>query len=175
MQHIFVLGDQLNLARFDSLEPSQTQVLMIESTARSSHIKFHKQKLLMVLSAMRHFKLALEARGFRVIYGQFPSFEAGLAAYLGAFPGAVISLMQTAEYGMTERISSLVANLGGKLEVVPNTLWLSSEADWASYAKGKKSYRMEFFYRQNSVLLQIARRSRPRNLSKNTFQTTLVA
>ncbi len=148
MQHIFVLGDQLNLARFDKLEPSQTQVLMIESTARSSHLKFHKQKLLMVLSAMRHFKLALEAKGFCVIYGQFPSFEAGLAAYLEAFPKAVITLMQSAEYGMTQRISSLVANLGGELKVVPNTLWLSSQADWASYAKGKKTYRMEFFYRQ---------------------------
>ncbi len=148
MKHILVLGDQLNLARFDGFEPGQTRILMIESIARSTSVKFHKQKLLLVYSAMRHFRFALEQRGFVVTYGQFASFEAGFAAYFEQFPKASIQVMQPAEYGMEQKLEKVISSLGGRLEVVPNSLWLSSKADWAAYAKGKKSFRMEFFYRQ---------------------------
>jgi deoxyribodipyrimidine photolyase-related protein len=148
VQHILVLGDQLNLARFDAFDPKQTNVLMIESMAQSQAIKCHKQRLLMILSAMRHFRLALKARGFTVIYGQFPSFEAGLAAYFIQFPNASIEVMQPADYGMAQILTMAVSSLGGRLKIVENTLWLSTKADWDKYAKGKKSFRMEFFYRE---------------------------
>ncbi len=148
MRHIFVLGDQLNLARFDGFEPTQTRIIMIESMARSKAIKCHKQRLLMIYSAMRHFRVALESRGYTVAYGQFPSFEAGLAAYLEQFPKATIEVMQPADYGVANSLAAAVSGLGGVLKIVPNILWLSTRADWDLYAKGKKTYRMEFFYRQ---------------------------
>ena len=148
MQHILVLGDQLNLARFDGFEPTQTRIIMIESMARSRAVKCHKQRLLMIYSAMRHFRMALESRGYTVAYGQFPSFEVGLATYLEQFPKATIEVMQPADYGVANSLAAAVSGLGGVLKIVSNILWLSKKADWDLYAKGKKTYRMEFFYRQ---------------------------
>lgn len=148
MQHILVLGDQLNLERFDTLAPSQTRVLMIESLARGRLVPYHKQKLVLLYSAMRHFRLALEARGFEVFYAQTDTFEQGFAAYFEQFGNVKLEVMQPAEFGVAEQLEQLVQQLGGQLEVTENSLWLSTQSDWARYAKGKNSYRMEFFYRQ---------------------------
>lgn len=148
MQHFLILGDQLNLEVLGQLDPATTQILMIESIARGQVMPYHKQKLVLLYSAMRHFRLALEARGFSVFYQQVQTFEAGFAAYLQQFPHATLRLMQPAEYGVDDRLTAIVSSLGGQLEIVPNTLWLSSQADWAQYAGGKKTYRMEFFYRE---------------------------
>ncbi len=148
MQHVLVLGDQLNLERFDLYPPKQTQILMIESIARGQVMQYHKQKLLLLYSAMRHFKVELELKGFQVFYWQGQTFEEGFAAYLQQFPKATITVMQPAEYGVAEKLQTIVSGLDGQLEIIENCLWLSTHADWQTYAADKKSYRMEFFYRQ---------------------------
>jgi deoxyribodipyrimidine photolyase-related protein len=150
MNHVYVLGDQLNLqvGPLSKLTPSETVVLMVESLERGRSKPFHKQKLALVYSAMRHFKLELERAGFLVDYQSCTNWIAGIRAHLERFPGATLSVMQPADHGVDAQLRHMIETHGGRLEVVENELWLSSEADFDAFAKGKKSLRMEFFYRK---------------------------
>ncbi len=97
---------------------------------------------------MRHFRLELERQGFQVSYQQAETFSDGIGAYLKEHPGARLTLMQPAEHGVKTALADIIKQHGGGLNIVPNELWLSSEADWEAFARGRKSLRMEFFYRQ---------------------------
>jgi deoxyribodipyrimidine photolyase-related protein len=146
MQHLLVLGDQLNLETIVRLQPER--VVLIESTARGATLPHHKQKLTLIYSAMRHFRLELEAHGFVVAYIQCQTFEDGLARYFELYPNAEIQMIEPAEWGLEVRFETAVESLGGTYTILPNPLWLSSKEDWAGYAGSKKTFRMEFFYRQ---------------------------
>jgi deoxyribodipyrimidine photolyase-related protein len=150
VNHVFVLGDQLTaqVGPLSRLEPARTNVLMVESVARGRQHPYHKQKLALLYSAMRHFRLELEGQGFRVSYQQAETFSDGIQAYLKEHPGAQLTLMQPAEHGVGAALADIIKQYGGGLNIVPNELWLSSEADWEAFAHGRKSLRMEFFYRQ---------------------------
>ena len=121
---------------------------MVESVAHGAQRPYHKQKLALVYSAMRHFKLALEATGFTVSYQACETWAEGIGAHLKTYPGATITLMQPADWGIADQLEGIVTAHGGQLEVVDNELWLSTDADWQRFTKGKKQLRMEFFYRQ---------------------------
>ena len=60
----FVLGDQLSLdiATLADLEPARDIVLMMEVMEENTYVRHHKQKIVMVLSAMRHFAQAWSTR-----------------------------------------------------------------------------------------------------------------
>jgi deoxyribodipyrimidine photolyase-related protein len=144
------MGNQLNsrIGPLSRLEPSKTIVLMIESLERSRSHPYHKQKLVLVLSAMRHFKRELEGAGFTVQYVQSESFEDGIKTHLKKYPNASITVVQPADHGVAENLSRVVSRYGGSLNVAPDESWLSTEADWDGYVRGKKQLRMEFFYRE---------------------------
>ena len=65
-----VLGDQLsdNLSALADADLSRDQVLMVESRVEATAWKHHKQKLVLVWSAMRQFAERLRLRGFNVRY-----------------------------------------------------------------------------------------------------------
>ncbi len=109
---------------------------------------YHKQKLVLVYSAMRHFRLELEERGFKVHYRSCQTFQDGLRAHVAEFPKLELGLMQPSDFGVAQALSQTMTELGGQLEVLPNPLWLSSDDEFDAWTKGKKEWRMEFFYRQ---------------------------
>ena len=63
-----VLGDQCSrtLSALRDLDPETDVVLLAEMRAECTYVRHHKQKIALVLSAMRHFARALAARGVRV-------------------------------------------------------------------------------------------------------------
>jgi deoxyribodipyrimidine photolyase-related protein len=150
VQHVFVLGDQLTtqvgpLAR---ATPEDTVVLIVESVERGAALPYHKQKLALIYSAMRHFARELEAQGFGVCYRRAHRWTDGIQAHLREFPGAKLEMMEPTDYGVREPLQMAIENAGGTLEVVENELWLSGKEDWARFTKGRKQWRMEYFYRQ---------------------------
>ena len=148
MQHILILGDQLSLEVFGAFNPDSTQFLMLESTARGRSVEYHKQKLALVYAAMRHFRFELEQAGFKVHYRRCEAFSDGLKAHFDDFPKLELGLMQPSDFGVEETLSRVVSQLGGTLEMFPNSLWLSINSDFDTWARGKKEWRMEFFYRE---------------------------
>ena len=148
--HILVLGDQLNrgVGPLASAEPSETHVLMIESRALAASLPHHKQKLVLVFSAMRHFAEELRDEGFTVDYRKAEDFEAGLAGHLEAHPGATIRMMTPTDWGYERRLRETAERAGGRLETVPGGLWLTTPDEFDSWAEGRKSLRLEYFYRE---------------------------
>ena len=66
---VIVLGDQLNAdsAAFDDFDLNQDAVWMAEVVAESTTVWAHKARIVMFLSAMRHFRDRLRDQGFEVI------------------------------------------------------------------------------------------------------------
>ena len=65
-----ILGDQLSfdVAALAGLDPARDIVLMMEVVEENTYVGHHKQKIVLVLSAMRHFAEALIKRGVTVDY-----------------------------------------------------------------------------------------------------------
>ncbi len=65
-----ILSDQLsyNIASLEDCNPAKDVVLMCEVLEELTYVKHHKKKIAFLLSAMRHFALELEERGYKVIY-----------------------------------------------------------------------------------------------------------
>jgi deoxyribodipyrimidine photolyase-related protein len=67
---ILILGDQLSssLSALADLDPQADIVLMAEVAEEARYVPHHKQKIALLLSAMRHFADDLRARGVTVDY-----------------------------------------------------------------------------------------------------------
>ena len=81
---LLVMGDQLNrgIGALAQAEPSSTRILMVESAAKVRGRPWHRQRLHLIITAMRRFAEELEAEGFTVDYRQAPSFAEGIAAHV---------------------------------------------------------------------------------------------
>ena len=67
---VLVLGDQLDAASaaFDGFDPATDAVWMAEVAEESTHVWSHQARIALFLSAMRHFRDELRARGWAVHY-----------------------------------------------------------------------------------------------------------
>ena len=65
-----VLGDQLShsMSALRDIDRTRDVVLMVEVYDENTYVRHHKQKIVLVLSAMRHFAESLRAEGIRVDY-----------------------------------------------------------------------------------------------------------
>jgi deoxyribodipyrimidine photolyase-related protein len=149
-RHLLVLGDQLNreagpLARADA---GRTTVLMIESEEIAKALPHHKQKLVLFFSAMRHFARSLEADGFTVDYRKSASLASGVGEHLASHGVRLLELMEPSDWGVREPIERAAAEVGVELAVSPNELWLTTPEEFDGWAKGRKSLRLEYFYRE---------------------------
>ena len=64
----FLLGDQLThgVSALDGLDAQTDVVLMVEVAEETTYVRHHKQKIALILSAMRHFAEELRRRGIAV-------------------------------------------------------------------------------------------------------------
>jgi deoxyribodipyrimidine photolyase-related protein len=149
-RHVLVLGDQLSRTTgpLATADPSATTVLLVISTAWGRRRRCHRQKLVLVYSAMHHFAAELRAAGFDVRERRVDAFEEGLAAHMQEFPGAGLEMMEPADHGVGDRLAARVTELGGRLDRRRNGLWLSDESDFDAWADGRRSLRMEHWYRR---------------------------
>jgi deoxyribodipyrimidine photolyase-related protein len=123
----------------------------IEAIDKGAALPWHRQKLVLVLSAMRHFADALIAAGYRVDYRTAVSYEAGLLAAAREHGAQQVIATEGREWEMKEslaRAQTLLADAGIALAYREDRGFLSSRADFTAWSKGKKELRMEFFYRE---------------------------
>ena len=145
---VWILGDQLSAAHpaLAAGQPSSTRVLLIESTSVLARRRYHRQKLILVWSAMRHFAEELRAEGWQVTYSECDSFTDALAGWLKAEHIAELHLMEPAERPFRQAIGHL--NLPVPLVWHPSNAFLWSRDDFAAWAKPYRQLRMELFYRE---------------------------
>jgi deoxyribodipyrimidine photolyase-related protein len=148
-RHILVLGDQLTrvVGPLATCDPASTVLLVIEAMDWGRRRPYHRGKLVLVWAAMRHFASDARAAGLDVREYRVERFEDGLRAHLAAFPGATIEVMEPADHGVGDGLAAVVAAAGGRLERLPNALWLSDDEAFDRWASGRRQLRMEHWYR----------------------------
>ena len=163
---IVVLGDQLNsdAAAFDGFDAAVDAVWMAEVAGESTHVWSSKPRTVMFLAAMRHFALALQAAGRPLHYTRLDA--PGNSGSLGAQLQADIMRLKPARLVMTfpgdwrvlQCIKAEAEVNGLPLDIREDRHFFSSIREFAAHAKGRKSLRMEYFYREqrkrHRVLMQ---------------------
>lgn len=166
---VLVLGDQLDLhaAAFDGFDPAHDAVWMAEVHEESTHVWSSKQRIALFLSAMRHFAAALEAAGRPLHYSRLDDADAtGAGSSLGAHLQATLQTLKPQRVVMTapgdwrvwQQIKAVVEAAGLALEICEDRHFFTTVRDFAAHAKGRKSLRLEYFYRElrrrHGVLMQ---------------------
>lgn len=161
---VIILGDQLNRdsSALDGFDARQDAIWMAEVPEESEKVWSSKPRIALFLSAMRHFRDALRSEGLQVFYRQMDESASGrqtLAAALEGFvrqhqPEALI-LTHPGEYQILQDMRSSARALGVPLQVRPDGHFLSSPEDFNQWASGRKSLRMEYFYREMRRSLNI--------------------
>lgn len=136
----WLLGDQLS--RDNPALAGADRVLMVESRARLSAGRWHRQKLHLLLSAMRHFAAELEERGIEVDYRRAQSLASGLRSHIRQHRPEAVALLRPNSRDGLERLSGLP-----RVEIVDGTLFLTHPDEFAAWARDRKQLRMESFYR----------------------------
>ena len=148
---IWVLGDQLSLEQYALLRRAEckqeTPVIAIESAAFARSRPYHRQKLVLVWSAMRHFARDLQDAGWPVTYEIADEFEAPLRAWIAQQEIDELLVMEPSDRPFHQYLHTL--DLPCQLTLVPNNHFLWTVAEFNTWAKGRKSLLMETFYRES--------------------------
>ncbi len=163
---VVVLGDQLDLeaAAFDGFDPTSDAVWMAEVAEESTHVWSSKPRIGLFLAAMRHFAQALQAAGRPLHYSRLdaPGNAGSLAAQLQAdierLKPARLVLTAPGDWRVLQAIKAVALANDLTLDLREDRHFFCSVREFAAHAKGRKSLRMEFFYREqrkrHGVLMQ---------------------
>ena len=156
---VLVLGDQLDAdaAAFDGFDPQQDAVWMAEVAQESTHVWSSQQRLVMFLSAMRHFALALQGLGRPLHYRRLGldtqasephSLAQALQSDLALLQPQRVVMTAPGDHRVWQSLKATVKSAGLNLEVCEDRHFFTTVADFAAHAKGRKSLRLEYFYRE---------------------------
>ncbi len=140
---VLVLGDQLNDGITPLLErpPGSARILMVESEQKIASKRWHRQRIHLILSAMRHFAAERRAGGDEVDLRSAKTLGAGIDAHRTETGVEHIVAMAPASWEARRSLEAM------GVELVPNNAFLCSETDFAEWADGRSTLRMEAFYR----------------------------
>jgi deoxyribodipyrimidine photolyase-related protein len=163
---VLVLGDQLDLdaAAFDGFDAAQDAVWMSEVAEESTHVWSSKPRTVLFLAAMRHFAQALRAGGRPLHYTRLDdpanqgSLQAQLPADLARLRPAGLVMTAPGDWRVLQAIKGAAQARGLPLDIREDRHFYCSVREFAAYARGRKSLRMEYFYRdlrkRHDVLMQ---------------------
>ncbi len=144
---LYVPYDQLSdeIGPLSKEVPKTLGIILIENRWKASRRPYHKQKLALILSNMRHFALEQARRGVAVRYlytdQTYSETLTPLCRELGK-----IRVGEPAEYELQQDLRPLVES--GVLQIIPHEGWLTSVEQFRKSQKGKEtSWRMDAFYR----------------------------
>ena len=163
-----VLGDQLSpdLSSLRDIDRTRDTVLMCEVADETTYVPHHKKKIAFILAAMRHFAQELRAGGVAVDYiglddpGNTGSFAGELARAVQRHRPERIVVTEPGEWRVHADMEGWSAALGIPVEIREDTRFFCSRARFARWTEGRRSLRMEFFYREmrreHGILLDAA-------------------
>jgi deoxyribodipyrimidine photolyase-related protein len=149
---VLVLGDQLTpgLSALRSADRERDIVVMAEVGEEATYVRHHVKKIAFVLASMRKFAAELKRDGWRVLYGRLDD-----PATADSIPAEL--LRRAAETGAGEvlttecgewRLRAAISAVPLAVSVLPDDRFICPRADFAAWAGGRKTLRMEHFYRE---------------------------
>ena len=156
---ILVLGDQLDLeaAAFDGFDVTHDAVWMAEAHEESTYVWSSKQRITLFLSGMRHFAQALRDAGRPLHYhrlddtspvADLSSLGAKLQADLVKLKPQRVVMTAPGDWRVFQQLKAAVEAAGLKLEVCEDRHFFTTVSEFAAHASGRKSLRLEYFYRE---------------------------
>ncbi len=152
-----LLGDQCSrgIAALDGIDPAHDTVLMMEVQAECTYVPHHPQKIVLVLSAMRHFARALAARGIAVDYVRLDDAantgkprRRGVRAPCSATAPRASSPRIRANGACCRTCRAGRARPASLSRSAQDTRFLCALPRFRAWAKGRRQFRMEHFYRE---------------------------
>ncbi|MDO9282255.1 MAG: cryptochrome/photolyase family protein [Methylotenera sp.] len=160
---ILILGDQLNFDNpaLEGFDASKDALLMVEASHEATQVWSHKARIVLFLSAMRHFYDALASQypcGIQGIYlklgeHQFTTLKAAWADQISTLKPQKVIVCEPGEYRIQQDLIVLCDEMNAQLIIREDTHFMCSKADFKHWvADGKngqsKELRMAFFYRK---------------------------
>lgn len=149
---VLVLGDQLSpgIAALKAADRERDVVVMAEVADETGYVPHHPKKIALILAAMRKFAAGLREDGWDVRYTQLD--DTGTS---GSIVGEL--LRRAEETGAKEvlatepgewRLIEALNNAPIPVKQLQDTRFLASHKDFEDWAEGRKTLRMEYFYRE---------------------------
>lgn len=151
----YLFADHLSheISSLGDLDRAEDVVLVTELAAEACEVPHHPKKLAFLFSAMRHFAGELRAQGVRVDYvgleepGNTGSFGGEIRRAVARHAADRVVVCEPGEWRVLEEVRGWEAALGVPVEITPDTRFFCSTDAFAEWAEGRRSLRMETFYR----------------------------
>ncbi len=150
-----IFGDQLtpSLSSLRDFDPEHDVVLMVEVDAEATYVRHHKQKIVFILSAMRHFAERLRADGIRVDYVRLDdpanthSFDGEIARAVARHRPGRIDVTEPGELRVLDMIRRWRDLHGVPVSIRDDDRFFCSRAEFVEWMRDRTAPRMEYFYR----------------------------
>ena len=153
---ILIMGDQLSrdISALKDARKTKDVILMGELWDEATSVKHHKKKIILVLSAMRHFAEQLKKDGWRVDYqklddkGAARSFTALVKRAVKDHKPDALVVTEPSEKRVLLEVEALEKALSIPVDIRDDERFVASHETFDAWAKGRKQLRMEYFYRE---------------------------
>ena len=151
-----ILGDQLSrsLSSLDGLSPDTARILMMEVWGEATYVKHHKQKIVLIFAAMRHFAEELRAEGFTVDYVRLDdpdntgSFTGEVARAVERLAPTEVRVTESGEWRVARAMEEWADRFPCPVTICPDTRFIATHAEFRKFAAGRKHLTMEYSYRE---------------------------
>ena len=150
-----ILGDQLTrtIASLRGPTKADSVILMMELRGKATVVKYHKQKLTLIWSAMRHFAEELRKAGWSVDYVELTdpdntqTFAGEVERALGRHDVETLRIVEPAEYAGRQNVRGWQERFDVSVEILPDDRFLCTIEEFCDWAEDRGTLRMENFYR----------------------------
>lgn len=151
-----ILGDQLSsrLEIVAEADRAADVFLICEVMTEASYVRHHVKKIALLFSAMRHFAEALREAGCTVRYltledgDNSQSIDGEILRAVEELRPDRVAVTEPGEWRLRETFEALRLALPVPFNVLPDTRFLCTHAEFDAWAEGRRELRMEYFYRE---------------------------
>ncbi|MEC7241730.1 MAG: cryptochrome/photolyase family protein [Myxococcota bacterium] len=130
-------------------DPNQGTVVFVESIEKGASLPFHKQKLVLVISALRHFAQELRKEGFEVEIVRAATYVDGIRKHVERHASSSVEALVPRDVGLEKSLRA--ADFGVPLRLYDDGgeggHFLLTREEFREWAGEKDTLRMDVFYR----------------------------
>ena len=151
-----VLGDQLSpgLSALRGADKARDVLLLAEVEAEATYVRHHKKKIAFLFAAMRKHAEALRQAGFSVRHVAIDD-PANTHSIAGEVARAATELRperiiatECGEWRLDQEMRGWAQRTGLPVEIRADDRFVCARDEFARWAEGRKTLRLEFFYRE---------------------------
>ena len=152
---LLLAPDQLNLdyLPYAAIDPERDLVVQIEAREDFTHVPSHKQRIVLLLSAMRHFAAELAAAGYRHQYialhdaAHAGSLQSELQRQILEHEPQSLVLIRPGDWRTLDAVAAAAEDAALQIELLEDPHFLVTPQEFSEWATDRKQLVMEHFYR----------------------------